>query len=164
MEPVTTSSATAGSVCAPLPLTVGASFTPVTVAVIVTALAAHEPVALARLPMALKSLSCPTTALVLVVSVWLLSARRTVNEPGVPWKLAAGTKCSCAAEETRIAAESLKAVVAVGGTAIQLTPLSSENSHTPCPAMAALPVMATYASAVSVLPPLLALWLSVVSP
>ena len=76
------------------PLTVGASFTPVTVAVTMTAFVAHAPVLLPRLPTLLRAFSSPAAALVLVVSVWLLSASRTVREPGVPWKLAAGTKRS----------------------------------------------------------------------
>ena len=106
------------------------------------AFSAHEPVATPRFPIAIavKSLSCNAAALVLVVSVWLLSASLTVREPGVPWKFAAGTKCSCALAEIRIAAVSLKPEV---GTATQVDPLSSENSHAPCPAIAALPVIAT---------------------
>ena len=109
---------------------VGASLTPVTAAVRVSAFAAHEPVVV-RLPRFFRS-----AAVVLVVSVWLLSATLTVSEPGVPWKLAAGTKCNCALAEIRMAAVSLNTVVVVGGIAIQVDPLFSENSHVPCPTTA----------------------------
>ena len=152
-EPVTTSSSTAATELEPL--TVGASFTPVTVALTVSAFAAHGSVAV-MLPRFFRSV-----ALVLVVSVWLLSANLTVSEPGVPWKFAAGTKCSWAEDDTRIAVVLPRPLI---GTLIQFEPLSSENCHTPCPAIAALPVMATYVRAVSALPPLFAVWLSVVSP
>ena len=78
----------------------------------------------------------------------LLSASRTVSEPGVPLKLAAGTK------RRLVAALKNKPEVSAndGEIPVQVEPLS--HCHSPCPAVAALAITTTPARMLPVEPPL----------